>query len=83
MLSGLSGNLIQINQLNKESNVSNKIPDETLVKYKNTLTSSISVRLPLSTKERVYQIAKDNDITVSAVMNIAVDTYISNLNKEE
>ena len=63
--------------------MSNKIPEETLVKYKNTLTSSISVRLPLSTKERVYQIAKDNDITVSAVMNIAVDAYISNLNKEE
>lgn len=63
--------------------MTNKIPDETLVKYKNTLTSSISVRLPLSTKERVYQIAKDNGITVSAVMNIAVDTYISNLNKEE
>lgn len=63
--------------------MSNKIPEETLVKYKNTLTSSISVRLPLTTKEKVYQIAKDNDITVSAVMNIAVDAYISNLNKEE
>ena len=63
--------------------MSNKIPEETLVKYKNTLTSSISVRLPLPTKERVYQIAKDNDITVSAVMNIAVDAYIFNLNKEE
>ena len=63
--------------------MSNKIPEETLVKYKNTLTSSISVRLPLATKEKVYQIAKDNDITVSAVMNIAVDAYISNLNKGE
>ena len=63
--------------------MTNKIPEETLVKYKSTLTSSISVRLPLATKEKVYQIAKDNDITVSAVMNIAVDTYLTNLIKEE
>lgn len=63
--------------------MTNKIPEETLVKYKSTLTSSISVRLPLTTKEKVYQIAKDNDITVSAVLNIAVDAYLSNLIKEE
>ena len=63
--------------------MSNKILEETLVKYKNALSSSISVKLPLDTKEKVYQIAKDNGISVTALMNIAVDAYIANLNKEE